>query len=223
MQPALDLSNTSVFFDFDGTITLDDVGVYLLEEFAADGWVELDEQYKAGALGSRECIELQWQCIPDSVNEAERRAAAAQVAVDPAFHPLVERLQRGGAEVAVVSDGWGFYIADAIAPLDIPAFTNTIDFPTNTLVSPYRDPSCEGCGVCGTCKPAIVRAAAQRGRSTVFVGDGTSDRHAARVADIVFAKGALARWCAEERIAHTSFETLARVASVLCVEPEISE
>ena len=215
VQPELDLSKTSVFFDFDGTITLDDVGVYLLEQLDARGWLELDEQYKAGTLGSRECIEAQWWCIPDSVGEAERRALAARVPVDPAFHPLVEQLQNRGAEVAVVSDGWGFYIADAIAPLEIPVFTNTIDFATNTLVSPYRDPACPTCGACGTCKPAIVREAAQRGRTTVFVGDGTSDRHAARVADVVFAKGALAQWCATEAIPHTTFDTLTKVTAAL--------
>jgi 2-hydroxy-3-keto-5-methylthiopentenyl-1-phosphate phosphatase len=52
-------------------------------------------------------------------------------------------------------------------------------------------------------------------RTTVFVGDGTSDRHAARVADVVFATGALARWCADEGIAHVQFDTLADVATVL--------
>ncbi len=211
----MDLTNASVFFDFDGTITLDDVGVHLLERLGATGWAELDEQYKAGTLGSRECIELQWQCIPESTSEQTRRDVAKEVPVDPAFHPLVERLTAAGAEVTVVSDGWGYYIADAIAPLDIPVFTNTIDFRSNTLVSPHADPTCAACGVCGTCKPTIVRAAAGRGRATVFIGDGTSDRHAARVADVVFAKGALAAWCAQEGIAHTAFSTLTEVTATL--------
>lgn len=213
----MDLSNTAVFFDFDGTITLDDVGVHLLERTETEGWVELDEQYAAGLLGSRECIELQWQCIPETFSEADRRAIAAEVPVDPAFGSLVDRLRDAGAEVTVVSDGWGFYIPDVIAPLDLPVFTNTIDFDTNALVSPFQDPICATCGVCGTCKPAIVREAARRGRSTVFIGDGTSDRHAARVADVVFAKGALARWCADEGISHTPFDTLADVTAVLIV------
>ena len=37
-----------------------------------------------------------------------------------------------------------------------------------------------------------------RGRVVVFIGDGTSDRFAAAHADMVFAKGALARICAAE-------------------------
>lgn len=209
-----DLANTSVFFDFDGTITLDDVGVYLLERFAdPDDWAALDEQYKAGTLGSRECIELQWQTM--AATEAEFRAVANEVRVDPGFVPLAGALRSAGAEVAIVSDGWGFYIPSLLGEIDLPVMTNTIDFATNSLISPYRNDACETCGVCGTCKPTIVRAAAERGRETVFIGDGTSDRHAARVADRVFAKGALAEWCAGEGIVHTPFGVLDEVANAL--------
>ncbi len=215
IQAPPDLSNTAVFFDFDGTITTTDTGVHLLERLNVDGWVELDEQYMAGTLGSRECIERQWQCIPDAVTEDERRAVAAEVAVDPGFGPLVEAFQAAGAEVTVVSDGWGFYIADLLEQWDLPVFTNTIDFATNTLVSPHADPTCEACGECGTCKPRVLKVAADLGKRTVFIGDGTSDRHAARVADEVFAKGALATWCAAEGIAHTKFEVLADIASIV--------
>ena len=218
----MDLAHASVFFDFDGTITLQDSGVHLLERLCPDAseWEALDEQYKAGTIGSRDCIERQWRCIPAGVSEAKRRAVAQEVPVDPGFAPLVRGLQASGAEVAIVSDGWGFYIDDVVGGLaepvqSVPVYSNTIDFATNSLVSPYRDGSCQTCGVCGTCKPKIVREAANRGRTTVFVGDGTSDRHAARVADWVFAKGALARWCADEGIEHTRFDVLDEVASVL--------
>lgn len=209
-----DLTNTSVFFDFDGTITLHDTGVHLLETFAQpEDWAALDEDYKAGRLGSRDVIDGQWRTM--HATEAEYRAAALRVEIDPGFLPLLDRLKVASAEIAIVSDGWGFYIPDMLGDLGIPVMTNTIDFATNSLVSPFRDESCATCGVCGTCKPKIVREAADRGRFTVFIGDGTSDRHAARVADEVFAKGALAHWCAGEGIPHTAFSVLDEVASAL--------
>lgn len=210
-----DLSNTSVFLDFDGTITVTDVGLHLLERLAGPGWIGLDDQYAAGALGSRDCIERQWQCIPNSVTEAQRRAVASEVPLDPGYGDLIDGLRARGAEVAVVSDGWGFYIPAAIEAWCVPVFSNNIDFATNTLLSPYSDPLCATCGACGTCKPKIVREASERGRATIFIGDGTSDRHAARVADTVFAKGALARWCAAEAISHFDFNELREVAAAL--------
>lgn len=208
------LPNTSVFFDFDGTITLHDTGVHLLETFSTyEAWADLDEGYKSGRLGSRDVLDGQWRTM--DATEAEHRAAAMLVEIDSGFLPLLDGLKAANAEIAIVSDGWGFYIPDMLGDLGIPVMTNTIDFATNTLVSPYRDESCETCGLCGTCKPKIVREAADRGRFTVFIGDGTSDRHAARVADEVFAKGALARWCTDEGIPHTPFSVLDEVASAL--------
>lgn len=210
-----DLAATSVFFDFDGTITTTDVGVYLLEQLASDEWKALDVEYAAGRLGSRHIVERQWRCIPDSVTEEQRRATAREIPIDPGFGPLVDGLLAAGAEVAVVSDGFGYYVDEVIAPWALPVFTNGIDFATQSLLTPHADPACVTCGLCGTCKPRIVRRATERGRPTIFIGDGTSDRHAARVADVVFAKGALADWCAAEGIPHQRFDVLNDVAAAL--------
>jgi 2,3-diketo-5-methylthio-1-phosphopentane phosphatase len=215
MGSARDLANTSVFFDFDGTISTTDIGVHLLERLADPGWRELDDLYVAGAIGSLECMEKQWACIPDAVPEATRHAVAAEVPLDPGFGPLVDGLRAAGAEIAVVSDGFGFYVHDLVDRWRLPVFTNEVDFVTNAMRYPNADPACASCARCGTCKPTVINAAAARGRTTVFVGDGTSDRHAARVADVVFAKAYLAKWCADEGIAHTPFETLAGVAAAL--------
>jgi 2-hydroxy-3-keto-5-methylthiopentenyl-1-phosphate phosphatase len=212
---ARDLANTSVFFDFDGTISTTDIGVHLLDRLAEPGWREFDEAYAAGAIGSLECMEKQWACIPGRVPEAERHAVAAEVPLDPGFGPLVDGLRRAGAEITVVSDGFGFYVHDLIAPWGLPVFTNEVDWATNTMRYPNADPTCASCAACGTCKPKIIHEAATRGRATVFIGDGTSDRHAARVADEVFAKASLADWCETEGIAHSRFDVLADVAAEL--------
>lgn len=206
-----DLASTSVFFDFDGTISTTDIGVHILERLAHDGWRDLDRAYAAGVIGSRECMRRQWECIPASVSEDQRRAAAREVPLDPAFGPLVEALRAAGAELAVVSDGYGFYVHELLAEWDLPIFTNDVDFTTNAVVFPHVAEDCGSCAACGTCKPSFLAQARARGRRTIFVGDGTSDRHAARVADEVFATGALARWCKTEGIAHREFENLGDV------------
>ena len=71
------------------------------------------------------------------------------------------------------------------------------------LEFPNEDRCC-ACSSCGTCKQAPIKDARHRGRATVLVGDGTSDRKAALLADVVFAKGALASWCAANGVALTS-------------------
>ncbi|HUR77439.1 MAG TPA: HAD-IB family phosphatase [Acidimicrobiales bacterium] len=211
----MNLAEASVFFDFDGTISTTDIGVYLLDKLAPVGWTEIGTLFEAGEIGSRECLEREWACIPDHIDAATRRAVASEVPLDPGFGPLVEGLRAAGAEIAVVSDGFGYYVHDFLAPFGVPVFTNELDISTGALRYPNADPECEGCAKCGTCKPRIINEAAARGRTTVFVGDGISDRHAARVADVLFAKAGLAVWCEAEGIAHTRFETLAYVAAAM--------
>ena len=49
----------------------------------------------------------------------------------------------------------------------------------------------------------------------MLVGDGASDYKAALLADVVFAKGALAAWCARQGVTFTPFATLSDVRAVL--------
>jgi 2-hydroxy-3-keto-5-methylthiopentenyl-1-phosphate phosphatase len=205
---AVDLARTSVFFDFDGTITPVDVGVHLLDRLAGPSWQEIEERYDAGEIGSRECIVLQWEMLPR--DEALLREVAREIEVDPAFGPLVDALRAAGAEVMVVSDGFGFHVVDAIAPYGVPVLTNAVDFASWEMAFPNADRCCP-CSTCGTCKQAPLKDARRAGRSVVFVGDGTSDRKAGLLADVLFARGSLADWCDLTGVEYRPFASLADV------------
>jgi len=208
----LDLTRASVFLDFDGTITQADTGVHLLEQLASPEWRELSAAYARGDIGSRECLIAEWALLPR--DEAQVRAVAAEVPLDPGFEPLVAALGDAGAEVTVVSDGFGFNARQVCDDLGLPVLTNTVDFATGELEFPYEDRCCP-CSTCGMCKQAPVKEASRRRRLTVLVGDGTSDRKAALLTDVVFAKGALAQWCSDNAVPHVRFATLDQVRAVL--------
>jgi 2-hydroxy-3-keto-5-methylthiopentenyl-1-phosphate phosphatase len=210
--PDLDLAQASVFLDFDGTISTVDVGMHLLERAGSPEWWELHEQYERGEIGSRECVGGQWALIEG--DHETLRAVVAEVVLDPGFVPLVDAVRASGAELVVVSDGFGFYVRDLCAPLGLDVVTNAVDFTTRELQFPHGDPTC-ACSQCGVCKQAPIRAARARGRTTVLIGDGASDRHAALVADVVFAKGPLASWCETSGVACTEFATLDDVRDAL--------
>jgi len=209
---ALDFSRTSVFLDFDGTISTVDVGMHVLGRTAAEEWWELHEQFERGEIGSRECIVDQWALV--NGDEATLRAIAAEVEVDPGFVPLVEAIRGAGAELTVVSDGFGFYVHDVCAPHGIDVLTNAVDFGTGELLFPHEDRCCP-CPSCGVCKQAPIKEAQYRGQTAVLIGDGASDRKAALLADVVFAKGSLASWCAAFGVECVPFDTLADVQRVL--------
>jgi 2-hydroxy-3-keto-5-methylthiopentenyl-1-phosphate phosphatase len=132
---------------------------------------------------------------------------AREVPLDPAFGALVDGLRAAGATVTVVSDGFGFHVVDACAPFGLDVVTNAVDETTLELGFPHADRCCP-CTTCGTCKQAPIKDAQRAGRTTVFVGDGVSDRKAVLVADLVWAKGSLADWCEAHAVAHTRFEVL---------------
>ena len=117
----LDLSHTSVFLDFDGTITTADVGVHVLERTAPDEWRAIDEQFRHGVIDSRECILDEWELVEG--DESTLRAIAAEVPLDPGVGPLVDALRAAGAELTVVSDGFGFYVQDAVRMFGLDVLT----------------------------------------------------------------------------------------------------
>lgn len=207
-----DLARTSVFLDFDGTITTTDVSVHLLERLADPSWRDVEDRFLRGQIGSRECQVAQWAML-SRVGESTLRAVAAEVGTDPDVGSLVSELRARGTEVTVLSDGFGFYIRDALAAAgldDVPVLTNAPDFATGRLEFPHEDRCCP-CTTCGTCKQAPIRDAHDRDRITVLVGDGASDRKAALLADHVFAKDPLAEWCVTADVPFVAVDTLADV------------
>lgn len=204
--------NAAVFLDFDGTITDVDSAQHLLERLAPGKWRAIDAEYARGEIGSRVCLLDEWDLLPK--DEALLRSVAREVAIDPGLEALVRALQAAGAEVTVVSDGFGFLAREVCEPLGLRVLTNDVDWASGELVFPHEDRCCP-CSTCGMCKQAPLKDARHRGRSTVLVGDGTSDRKAALLADVVFAKGALASWCAANGVAHTPFTALADVRTAL--------
>jgi 2-hydroxy-3-keto-5-methylthiopentenyl-1-phosphate phosphatase len=208
----LDLSGTSVFLDFDGTISTSDIGVHLLEQVGRAGWQAIDAEYDAGEIGSRVCLLDEWDLLPHDGDLLRR--LAAEVSLDPDLDGLVSGLAAAGAEVSIVSDGFGFYVTERLSYLGIPLLTNAVDWASGSLEFPNEDRCC-ACASCGTCKQAPIKDARRRGRSTVMVGDGTSDRKAALLADVIFAKGALASWCTVNAVPFFRFDTLADVRATL--------
>ena len=209
---ALDLSRTSVFLDFDGTVTEADVGRHLLDSLASADWEQLSDDYRRGVIGSRECLIGQWALLPP--DEGTLRATAAEVPLDPGFLRLVAALREAGADVTVVSDGFGFRAEQVCEEAGVPVLTNHVDWATGRLEFPHEDRCCP-CSTCGTCKQAPIKDAHAAGRTTVLVGDGTSDHKAALLADVIFAKRRLAAWCDMFDLPYHPFATLADVHAAL--------
>jgi 2-hydroxy-3-keto-5-methylthiopentenyl-1-phosphate phosphatase len=187
----------SFLVDYDGTISILDVGGELLRRHGPDAatTARQDAAYDGGRVGSRELMQWDMDVLPHEPRLLRAEAEAA--AQDEGFAGFVAVAGRAGAAIEVVSDGLGFYVAPNLARLgvaDVPVATNdnSLAGGGQALSFPFGHPACF---VCGTCKRERVRAHQALDRVVVFVGDGTSDRYAAFHADVVLAKGALAGFC----------------------------
>ena len=202
--------------DFDGTIAPTDTVDALLERFAAPEWQRIEQRWIDGRINSQQCMKAQLGLVRADRDILE--GFLQSVAIDPFFSEFVRHASTF-AEVAVVSDGLDYPIRHALQKLDIapvPVRANHLEIlPYGLDISfPYTDAACAHQS--GVCKCAVARALeGGRGRSIVLIGDGRSDRCLARYADHVFAKDSLRKYCEDEGIAHTSFESFHDVLAVV--------
>ena len=58
------MKNFQFFSDFDGTITKEDTLNKFLRVYAKTDWLEVEEKWMNGDIGSKQCIEEQMQLFP---------------------------------------------------------------------------------------------------------------------------------------------------------------
>jgi HAD superfamily phosphoserine phosphatase-like hydrolase len=214
----------SVFLcDFDGTVSPADIGAAFARRFSPAGAAETPAflaRWMSGEMGHRELTAAQCRLL--AVTREEAMEFARGFTLDAHFAPFArEALARGDA-VAVVSEGFDFYVRDQLERAglgDLPWSANALRFEGDRVVPEFPEVA-GGCGRCGNCKGRHVRAWRARGYQTVLVGDGLSDRCGAREADRVLARRDLLAWCRGEGIAVTPFESFADVA--LAVRPTVA-
>ena len=210
-----------VYVDFDGTISKLDVIDRVLETFADPRWVEVEEKWLAGEIGSRACCRAEFALVRVSPGELDEFLETLKL--DEGLYDLLDVCRNSGMELHIVSDGFEYYISRMLKRAGILDRYGDIKIWANRLIPfesdkwrtdfPYYDSPCRD--GCATCKPAVMVRENPRAAPTMFVGDGLSDRFAARQADVVFAKSQLSAYCLEHRTPQTSFKSLREVAAQL--------
>ena len=111
-----------------------------------------------------------------------------------------------------MSDGFEFYIDHLLAREGLsamPRTANRLEFLGDRVVPRFEE--ARGCGRCGNCKGHHVQQSRAEGYTVVVVGDGLSDRCAARAADHVLARGDLEAWCRGHGVISRPFASFADV------------
>lgn len=222
---------TTIFCDFDGTITPTNVTDAVLESFADPLWREIQEEWLAGKLSAREVLEKQMPLI--SVESKELDAFIETIDVDPFFPQFATSCSERGYRLYILSDGFDYWIGKLLAralsgtrmAAGIPIFACHLGFRGSrvSISFPYFPRGCAH--GCATCKPALFELLKAGAQKTVVIGDGVSDHLLARYADLVLAKNQLLQFCHQEGIACQPFqdfrEVTFQIEAALSVRPDV--
>ncbi|HZY92633.1 MAG TPA: HAD-IB family phosphatase [Thermoplasmata archaeon] len=209
-----------MFIDFDGTLVEPNVAIVLVEEFCADGKRvahEIDELLHTGKITLREAWRRQVELMRADQIPAMAEWSVRNIPFREGAEDLLALLRRHNVPTSIVSGGLDFYIAPILknAGIDLPVFCDGVEVAGGGMlevVHPYGHATCR---LCGICKAQIVRNAEGDHVRTVFAGDGSTDRYAAEVADIVFARRRLRLYCDAASIPYYPFEKFAPVTEQL--------
>ena len=97
--------NWSVGGDVDGDIAIEDFVERLLEKHADPAWGRVEEDWKSGRIGSRECLARQIDMVRCSPSQFARLATGMKI--DPGFSSFVALCRQHLLPLRLVSDGLG--------------------------------------------------------------------------------------------------------------------
>lgn len=217
-----------VFCDFDGTISVIDTGIAVIDALDLDEAWEIEHIWRRGEIDSMECLARQWEMV--RLSPADLYALIDSFALHEDFPRFHDLLKERGASIVVVSDGLDFYVDRMLGRFGyqtcpgeavlqrrhdcIPRFAN------HAIVSeegvhiefPHRTPIC---AQCGNCKLHHLFELRPHFRRIIYVGDGHSDMCPAKYADMLFARSHLAADAASRGIEYYPFESFGDIISVL--------
>ncbi len=193
-------SNIVVLCDFDGTATPYNVINMLYKKFAAPYFLEINQKWIRGEISTQEKTKYCFSKITATRKEME--AFLNTITLDPGFCGLIELCKQHDYKFAIVSDGLEWYIKYILNNNNIKniiIYAGKIyfkskrfqfSFPWYNSSTPLRS----------TSKFSIIRRYQAEDFKVVFIGDGLSDTNAVKVADIVYAKGVLMKYCSKNHI-----------------------
>ena len=192
-----------VFIDFDGTITIDDVGYNFFKRFAFGKAEEIVRKYRRGEISAVECLKMECEIYNENPAPADKiDDFIDSQELTAGFLEFVEFCQANRIKLTVLSAGFDFYI-DPILDKHGLGHLKVYDTPTvikDGRICPdfiyYDETSCK---LCANCKGKRIKEIAAKDEITIFVGDGHSDSHGALAADLVFAKSYLAEYLDKEK------------------------
>src|SRR5256885_11674257 len=97
-----------LFLDFDGTISRRDAVDAILEAYADERWIELEEEWRAERMGSRDCLQAQMALVRATKRQLD--ALLDEIGIDEGFARVLETCAAHNVPAHIISDGLDYCI-----------------------------------------------------------------------------------------------------------------
>ena len=212
----MNLNNRSfkIFVDFDGTISIPDIGEAMFLRFGdvekSKAWIE---DWMNDKLNSAQVWKLLCGTIKN-FDENEFDRFLDEIKIDPGFKDFVSYCETEGFEIKILSDGFDYYISkflqrEGLGHLEV--FSNRLTFDNEKNLIPLFPFTDEECSKCANCKRNHLLGFSGEEDYTFYIGDGNTDICPAQFCDFIFAKSSLLRFCEINRITYFPYSTFADV------------
>ena len=202
--------------DFDGTVTRQDTLVEILNRFGSPGWTEVQRQVVSGQVSIRDGLRSEMASVKASREELQQWLRE-RIDLEPTFPSFLRQMRLRGIPVVLITGGFDLCVETVMAQSGlwpVPFLANRLHLNAGSpgmgragagwqVDFPYPSASCTACG---HCKGDPLRNWRAQGYTTVFAGNGVTDRCAALNASLTFAKDELETWCRREAVPATRFE-----------------
>ena len=188
--------------DFDGTISRIDTLYNFFKIYAKSDWLKIEKMWTDGQIGSRECLIEQFKLV-NNLDENLIDNYTKTIELDSYFKEFNDFRLKNNIDFLVVSDGVDYFIESVFKNHNIEninIYSNHAEFINNEfkLSFPNYNQNCKNKS--GTCKCKILNDLKTKYKKVIYIGDGQSDFCASDIADILFAKKSLLKYCKENNI-----------------------
>ncbi len=207
---------TTIFVDYDGTITEQDLLDTIAQTFGdPEVYAEVDRGLDENRLTLHEVLRREFEPVRAPLPEVVGWVLEHAV-IRPGFHDLVALARERGWRLVVLSSGFRELIQPVLEREglgEVELLANSIEPDPEGWRASFRDE--QSCPVCGEpCKRAAV-VAESNGGERVYVGDGISDRCGAEASDLVFARRGLASYLRDRGVQFEHFDDFHEIVATL--------
>jgi len=209
----------TMVFDFDGTITEEDIFDGLFARYADPKCWETHQAYHDREISLKDAylgMASHFRGSREDIYSFLRKEARLR----DGFRELHQRLTAVGARSMIVSNGFDIYL-EYLVKLWKLGFTKEdiichhAEIRENHFIPVFREHQKLRHKNCLIGKAEIIEEQQQAGAFVAFAGNGYSDTPAAQVADLVFGRQRLAEYCRENNIPFIPFATFTEVEHYL--------